>query len=161
MITSKWSMGSENMQDAKLIRTEVFINEQHIPPQAEFDALDERALHLVLYDDGTPAATGRLYYSQGYRIGRIAVRKHLRGKHFGDLLVRMLLVRAFNDGADSVTVSAQTRVVPFYERYGLACKGEPYTEDGIEHILMEVTPQSLKIESKCGSCTKDGCPMKQ
>ena len=44
MITSKWSMGSENMQDAKLIRTEVFINEQHIPPQAEFDALDEQLL---------------------------------------------------------------------------------------------------------------------
>ena len=64
-------------------------------------------------------------------------------------------------GADNVTVSAQTRVVPFYERYGLACKGEPYTEDGIEHILMEVTPQSLKKKANAAAALRTAAPWKQ
>ena len=159
MITNKWIMGREGIQDALLIRREVFLQEQGVSPEEEFDGLDDRAFHLILYNDGVPAATGRLLYNGEYHIGRIAVRKNMRQKGLGDLVVRMLLLRAFNDGADLVTISAQTHAVPFYERFGFVSSGSPYQEAGIEHIFMSVTRDGLIFQSKCGSCTKD-CVMR-
>ena len=65
MITSKWIMGAKGLEDAYAIRREVFINEQKVSPEEEFDNLDDRAFHLIIYDDGVPAATGRLVFILG------------------------------------------------------------------------------------------------
>ena len=64
MITNKWIMGREGIQDALLIRREVFLQEQGVSPEEEFDGLDDRAFHLILYNDGVPAATGRPWPSE-------------------------------------------------------------------------------------------------
>ncbi len=154
MITSKWIMGAQGIQDAIDIRTEVFINEQGVSPEEEFDHLDHRAFHLIIYDDGIPSATGRLFFMDRYHIGRIAVKKEKRGLHLGDLTVRMLLVKAFNDGADYVTISAQMHAVPFYERFGFVSYGDTYDEAGIEHIAMKVTREGLILKSDCKKCSK-------
>ena len=50
-------------EDARQIRQEVFIEEQHF--QEEFDGIDSRALHLVLYRDGSPAGTCRFFSGKG------------------------------------------------------------------------------------------------
>lgn len=154
MITSKWIMGAQGLQDAYDIRTRVFIDEQGIDSSEEFDDLDDRAFHLIIYDDGVPAATGRLFFHGTYHIGRIAVVKEKRGLHLGDLTVRMLLVKAFNDGADYVTISAQTHAVPFYERFGFVSYGDIYDEAGIPHVAMKVTREGLILESNCKKCSK-------
>lgn len=68
-------------EEARQIREKVFVQEQHF--QEEFDGTDRRAVHLVLYQGGSPAATCR--YFQGvspkeYLVGRMAVLKPFRGK---------------------------------------------------------------------------------
>lgn len=146
-------MGNHDLQDAFAIRREVFILEQGVSEEEEFDSLDDRSWHLVVYDDDVPMATGRLLYQDSYHIGRIAVRKESRGRHLGDLAVRMLLVKAFNDGAFEVTISAQMHAVPFYERFGFKPQGNTYLEAGIEHIAMKVTREGLILESKCKHCS--------
>ena len=117
MITARWTMGTSNMQDARLIRTKVFIEEQGFSEQNEFDDIDEIALHVIIYKDDKPFATGRLYYKQGYRIGRIAVLREERGTGLGDLTVRMLLFKAFEQEAEEVTVTAQLQAQGFYEKF--------------------------------------------
>ena len=160
MITSKWIMGAQGIEDAYAIRRDVFINEQGVSEQEEFDDLDDRAFHLIIYDDGVPAATGRLFFMENYHIGRIAVIRSKRGLHLGDLTVRMLLVKAFNDGAPEVTISAQTHAVPFYERFGFVSYGEVYDEAGIPHLAMKVTRDGLILEGDCKKCKKD-CPTRK
>jgi len=160
MITSKWIMGAKGIEDAYAIRREVFINEQRVSPEEEFDDLDDRAFHLIIYDDGIPAATGRLFFQDSYHIGRIAVLKHKRGLHLGDLTVRMLLVKAFNDGAPFVTIGAQMHAVPFYERFGFVSYGDQYVEAGIPHVAMKVTREGLILEGDCKKCKKD-CPKRR
>ena len=71
-------------EEAVQIREEVFMREQGF--QEEFDEIDGRAVHLVLYCDGSPAAVCRFYQDRmngEYLIGRLAVRKAYRGKGIG------------------------------------------------------------------------------
>jgi len=151
MLTSKWVLGNKGIEDAFALRRKVFIEEQGVSEAEEFDMLDERALHLILYEDEKCVATGRLFFYHGeYHMGRIAVLKEQRGKKYGDLLVRMLLIRAFNEGAESVGIDAQTYVVPFYKRFGFVAFGEEFLDCNIPHYKMSVTIETLCLESECG-----------
>ncbi|MFW2154093.1 GNAT family N-acetyltransferase, partial [Acinetobacter gyllenbergii] len=67
--------------DAKLIRTSVFVEEQHIPETEEWDAHDAISQHFVVYHDAQPIATARLL--QNRSIGRVAVLKAYRGFNIG------------------------------------------------------------------------------
>ncbi|NLY43292.1 MAG: GNAT family N-acetyltransferase [Clostridiaceae bacterium] len=139
MVTTKWLSKFDKSSDAYLIRKEVFIKEQNIPEELEVDSLDESAHHLVVYENDTPVATGRLIIKDGkYYAGRIAVLKEHRGKHFGDLVVRMLVRKAFDLGAKEVHLHAQTRVKEFYEKIGFKAYGETFLDAGIEHISMVI-----------------------
>ncbi|HJA69304.1 MAG TPA: GNAT family N-acetyltransferase [Firmicutes bacterium] len=161
MITARWTMGTSNMQDARLIRTKVFIEEQGFSEQNEFDDIDEIALHVIIYKDDKPCATGRLYYKQGYRIGRIAVLREERGTGLGDLTVRMLLFKAFEQEAEEVTVTAQLQAQGFYEKFGFAPTGEQTTDEGVPHVIMTVTPQTARLSGQCQNCAnKEGCSLK-
>ena len=73
---------------ARQIRQEVFVEEQHF--QEEFDGIDGRALHLILYQDGVAAGTCRVFQGREpgeYLVGRIAVRKSFRGQNLGAALL--------------------------------------------------------------------------
>lgn len=155
MISSKWVLGDQGIEDALSVRRRVFIEEQHVPENEEFDAMDARALHLMLYEGEKCVATGRLYFYEGvYHAGRIAVRKEERGKYMGDLVVRLLLFKAFQQGAESVEIGAQTYAVPFYERFGFVKYGEEYLDCDIPHFHMRVTEDTLRMEGECGhDCT--------
>ena len=86
-------------EDARQIRQEVFIEEQHF--QEEFDGIDSRALHLVLYRDGSPAGTCRFFQGRepgAYLVGRIAVRKPFRDRTWEPRSWRQRSVR-FGNGA--------------------------------------------------------------
>lgn len=158
MITAKWIMGDIGLEDAKAIRTEVFIQEQGFSAQREFDDIDARSMHVIVYRDGLPCATGRLYYDNGYKIGRIAVLKAARGRRLGDLTVRMLLFKAFDQGADEVTVSAQLTASGFYEKFGFTSTGIKTEDEGVPHIVMKVTPDTAKLSGDCSKCVnKSSC----
>lgn len=160
MITAKWIMGAD-MPDARMIRTKVFIEEQGFSAQREFDDIDAISLHAVIYKDGQPCATGRLYYQNGYRIGRIAVLKEHRGTGLGDLTVRMLLFKAFAQEAREVTVSAQLQAQGFYEKFGFASTGELTEDENVPYIIMKVTPQTACLSGQCEKCAnKTDCGFK-
>ncbi|MYM67379.1 GNAT family N-acetyltransferase [Pseudoduganella sp. FT55W] len=122
--------------DAKLIRFEVFVQEQKVPPELEMDNMDAACLHAVAYaEDGTPVGTGRLL-PDGH-IGRMAVRKAGRGTGIGGALLQALMAQAQARGDKAVVLSAQTHAAPFYERHGFSIDGEEFYEAGIAHINMQ------------------------
>jgi predicted GNAT family N-acyltransferase len=124
--------------DAKIIRFEVFVEEQKVPAELEMDQMDAVCLHAVAYDaSGTPVGTGRLL-PDGH-IGRMAVRKPGRGTGVGSALLQGLMAQARARGDKQVMLSSQTHAAPFYERHGFVIEGEEFFEAGISHINMQYT----------------------
>jgi predicted GNAT family N-acyltransferase len=122
----------------RAIRTRVFVQEQGVPVDLEWDGLDEHAYHVIAFAaDGTPIGTGRLL--QDAHIGRMAVVKEWRGRGVGSALLDMLLVVANKMGYDEVRLHAQTRVRNFYLQKGFAAHGEEFIEAGIPHVAMART----------------------
>ena len=119
----------------RAIRTKVFVEEQGVPVELEWDGLDEHAYHVMaLAADGTPIGTGRLL--QDAHIGRLAVLEEWRGKGVGGALLDVLLVIANKMGYEEVRLHAQTRVLEFYLKRGFEPQGEEFMEAGIPHVRM-------------------------
>jgi len=139
MITTKWFYGNaEQFKDAFYIRKVVFMDEQGFSEKEEFDGTDDEALHLVVYEANDPIATGRIITIDGKCfLGRIAVLEEKRRKYYGDLVVRMLIRRAFIMGAGKQYANAQTRAKGFYKKLGFIEIGEVFDDGGVEHIQME------------------------
>ncbi|MES2940859.1 MAG: YbgC/FadM family acyl-CoA thioesterase [Pseudomonadota bacterium] len=125
--------------DAARVRTEVFLREQRIPEELEWDEKDAVALHAVAYNRmGMPLATGRLIdLGQGIgRIGRVAVHRALRGCGVGEQVMRTLAAQAAERGQARVDLSAQVSAMPFYARLGFTPEGETFDDAGIPHQQM-------------------------
>ena len=137
MFNTKWFYGGEDLTDARKIRQEVFVIEQNVDPEIEYDELDKVAVHLVLYENGVPVGTGRAINKDGeYYIGRLAVLKDFRKKGYGDLIMRVLIRKCFDAGGDKQYIHAQKHAENFYKKLGFTPYGEPFAEAGIEHIHM-------------------------
>ena len=139
MISTEWILGinKSDLKEVYAIRHAVFCEEMNISETVESDGLDACAVHLLVYMDGTPAATGRLLVmNDEFIIGRIAVLKRFRGNRLGDLVVRLLIRSAFNMGGVRQVVHSQLYVQGFYEKLGFTPRGEVYEEAGIPHIKM-------------------------
>ncbi len=125
--------------DASKVRTEVFVQEQRIPKEMEWDEADKTALHAVAYNRlGQPLATGRLLQpapGQG-RIGRMAVCRVLRGANLGRGVLDALVQAALQRGDHEVMMHAQRSAEGFYARLGFTPRGEPFDEAGIPHVEM-------------------------
>lgn len=124
---------------ARQVRTEVFLQEQQIPVEMEWDAADESALHAVASNRlGMPLATGRLLqHAPGVgRIGRMAVSRVLRGSGLGRDVLHALMRAAAARGDHDVLLHAQRAAVGFYAREGFVPRGEPFEEAGISHLEM-------------------------
>lgn len=155
MITNKWIKGRDDIYDALKIRSDVFEKELKMTGEPERDENDELSLHLVLYDGDIPVATGRVYHDgKTFRIGRCAVLKEKRGIGLGDMLVKLLLLKAFSYNPSEVVISSRLVKAPFYEKYGFVKTGEEYSEAGEPHIKMTVNKETLRFPSKCGSDKK-------
>jgi YbgC/YbaW family acyl-CoA thioester hydrolase len=129
--------------DAGKVRTAVFVEEQGIPMEMEWDEADNTAVHAVAYNGlGQGIATGRLVTqaeSVG-KIGRMAVHRALRGSRVGGEILHTLMGVARQRGDREVMLYAQRSAEGFYQRLGFAARGEPFEEVGIPHIEMVKTP---------------------
>lgn len=119
---------------AQPIRIEVFVREQGIDPELEWDEFDPVSLHCLARSAGRPIATGRLL-PDGH-IGRMAVLRSERRGGVGGRVLTQLVEAAANRGDPAVELSAQCYVEAFYRRHGFVTTGEPYLEAGIAHIRM-------------------------
>lgn len=149
MITNQWFCGLAD--DARMIREKVFVEEQGFPPEEEFDVLDDQAMHVVIYDGERPVGTGRVYHDgKTFRIGRLCVLKEERGQGIGDLMMRVLLVKAFEFNPTQVRIDAQAHARTFYENFGFEQDGAEIEDAGVPHIPMRVTKDTLVFKSGCG-----------
>lgn len=125
--------------DAGALRKRVFVEEQKIPAELEWDAADPQCLHAVAYNRlGLPLATGRLVpYSPGVgKIGRMAVAATVRGSRIGRAVLDALVQAARERGHAQVLLHAQCSAAPFYLRAGFTQQGAVFEEAGIGHVAM-------------------------
>ena len=137
MISTKWFTGAADLGDASAIRRVVFIDEQNVSEEEEWDGTDAGAIHLVVYDNAVPVATGRiLIEGEDFHLGRIAVLKEYRKQGLGDFLMRLLIRRAFELGGTRQVIHAQLQAKGFYEKLGFAAYGDEFIEANIPHTMM-------------------------
>lgn len=122
-------------EPARRIREEVFVREQGVPIEMEWDEWDERCVHaLAVGATGETVGTGRLLPDG--RIGRMAVLRTWREQGVGAAILQALLQRARQLSLPEVTLHAQTYATGFYERFGFIAEGESFMEAGIPHVTM-------------------------
>lgn len=120
---------------ARPLRHQVFILEQGVPKEMEWDEFDLDSRHALALDAyGNAIGTGRLL-PDGH-IGRMAVLPDWRGKGVGAALLRHLMEHARSSGMTKLVLNAQIHAARFYERYGFAPEGAEFIEAGIPHITM-------------------------
>ena len=125
------------LPELRSVRETVFVQEQAVPLELEWDELDPHCRHVLARDDaGRPIGTGRL--TPEHKIGRMAVLAGWRGRGVGDGLLRALLDEARALGWRKVSLNAQSSAIGFYVRHGFLPYGEPFVEAGIDHQAMQL-----------------------
>lgn len=120
---------------AGMIREAVFVVEQGVPLEMEYDECDSGGLHVIAFGPaGETIGTGRLL-PDGH-IGRLAVLRDWRGRGVGRALMCRLMDAARRRGMTDLALHAQVSVAGFYERLGFVARGEEFMEVGIPHVLM-------------------------
>ena len=121
------------------LRTEVFVEEQGVSQELEWDEFDARSLHAVLRNRmGLAVATGRLLPAEDgvSNIGRMAVKRNMRGLKLGEHVLKGLLDAARQRGDREVVIHAQCSAEHFYKRQGFTRRGEVFQEAGMDHVQM-------------------------
>ena len=130
---------AEDMAGVHALRHEVFIDEQSVDPEEEWDGRDDEAIHAVALLDEEIVGTGRLLTDEDgdiCRIGRMAVRENLRRHRIGDKILALLEEAARERGFRQALLHAQTYVKDFYAQAGYLEQGDVFMEAEIEHIAM-------------------------
>ena len=129
-----WAEGEPILAD---LRRRVFIEEQRVPEELEWDGEDMDALHFLARVDGQPVGCARLL-PDGH-IGRMAVLNDWRGKGVGRRLMKVLLMEAERLKLGHLFLNAQTQAAGFYTKYGFNQVGGEFFDASIPHVRMERT----------------------
>lgn len=125
------------------VRESVFVMEQHVPAELEWDGIDAECVHaLAVSQDGKAIGTGRLL--RDGHIGRVAVLREWRGQGVGKRLMEFLMAEARSRHYPRLLLNSQVSAVPFYERIGFVTRGDEFDEAGIPHLEM-----TLELAEKC------------
>jgi len=128
----------QDQQALRTIREQVFMQEQNVPEELEWDGEDEAACHLLAEDAaGNPIGTARML-ADGH-IGRVAVLKQWRGHGVGMALMLTILKRAQKEGHREVFLDAQVEAIGFYRKLGFTTEGETFLDAGIPHRHMTLS----------------------
>ena len=119
----------------RMVRETVFVREQHVPVELEWDEFDVGSLHLLAVDSAAnPIATARLLPSG--IAGRMAVLREWRGKGVGSALMLRVLEEAGRRQTRQVVLNAQIHAAGFYGKFGFRVVGEEFMDAGISHVRM-------------------------
>jgi len=133
--TVRQATWTQDRQALIKIRTVVFINEQLVPPDLEWDGYDSDCWHVIaLTDQGEPIGTGRLLYDG--HIGRMAVLSNFRHQGVGSAMLKELLKLARHNGITEVMLDAQTSAIGFYQQHGFSVCSNEFLDAGILHRTM-------------------------
>lgn len=129
---ASWQADQARIRD---VREAVFIREQSVPAELEWDEDDARSMHALATDaGGVPIGTGRLL-PDGH-IGRLAVLAPWRRQGVGSALMQALMEWARQEGHRVARLNAQVHAVPLYERLGFQVEGKEFMEVDIPHVRM-------------------------
>ncbi len=123
------------------IRLQVFVEEQGVPEDMEWDEFDQDAWHAIAKFNDQVVGTGRLILQtndpiQMAKIGRMAVLKSHRNQGIGQQILRALIQKGKEKGAQAFILHAQTHAIPFYASEGFEPHGPIFDEAGIPHVEM-------------------------
>lgn len=136
----------ENQEDLKTafrIREEVFVREQKVAPDEEYDEFENSSVHFLAYVGQQPVGTARWRSThKGVKLERFAVLKPFRDQGVGQVLVRAVLEDIKNNpevANKDVYMHSQVSAMGLYEKFGFGKEGEKFMECGIEHYLMKLS----------------------
>lgn len=129
-----------DMVDIMRIREAVFINEQNIPPEQEWDDLDTTSTHFLAIDGNYCMGTARLTKETEScaRISRVAVLKDWRGLHIGNEILQAIINEAKQQNFTLLTLAAQKHATKFYKHFGFEVVSDEFLEVGIPHVEMQL-----------------------
>lgn len=130
--------GQSTPQEALAVRERVFVDEQGVPPNLEYDDLGSEAIHAVARVDDEAVGTARLRTLEDAtgRIERVAVLAPHRGRGIGRQLMETLEGVARADGIDRIVIHAQVTAEPFYHSIGYETESDVFQEAGMDHVEM-------------------------
>ena len=135
---------SEAFAEARKVRHIVFVEEQGVSAEEEYDEYDAVATHFLARDaDGNACATARWHTTEeGVKLGRFAVLPTHRNKGVGQSLVQAVLEDIANSPAavgKLLYLYAQESAIGLYLKFGFETVGEPFYEANIRHMKMSRT----------------------
>ena len=119
----------------RAVRTPVFIDEQLVTPEFEWDDIDATAVHLLATQNSEPIACLRII--DYYKIGRMAVLRKWRNKGIGAELLKVAVNICQTHGSKKVLLSAQTQAIGFYIKAGFVVTSDVYQDVHIAHVDMQ------------------------
>lgn len=122
--------------DLRTVRTIVFIEEQSVTPEFEWDVIDKDAVHLLAIHDNQPIGCLRIIHYQ--KIGRMAVLNQWRGFGVGKMLLNEAIGICRAQGSKQIDLSAQTHAILFYQQAGFQITSAEYTDVQIPHMDMRL-----------------------
>jgi len=134
--TLKLTRWDKDQTSLSKIRRKVFIEEQQVPEELEWDDDDKACVHVLVSDNNTPIATGRI--KMDGHIGRMAVLKDYRDKGIGSDVLQALINFSKTLKMKSVYLHAQTSAILFYEKHGFKISSEEFMDAGIPHKTMQM-----------------------
>lgn len=127
----------DDLNIAFRIRKEVFVKEQGVSEEIEFDLLDGQCEHILVYSDKKPVGTGRIRLVDGLgKLERICILQPYRKLGLGKVIIQALEEIAEDMGISQVKLHGQTQVEGFYQKLGYETSSNVFMEDGIPHVLM-------------------------
>ncbi|RYG72129.1 GNAT family N-acetyltransferase [Lentibacillus lipolyticus] len=128
---------NKDIDDAYSIRTIVFVDEQHVPPEVEIDEYDPEAIHLIGYENEEPIAASRVRFTGDFgKLERICVLQNQRGKSRGSQMIEEMENIIKQNGYQKAKLNAQTHAIKFYERLGYEVISDEFMDAGIPHVTM-------------------------
>jgi predicted GNAT family N-acyltransferase len=118
----------------KNIREQVFIQEQKVTPQLEWDGMDEKAIHFLVFNDKAAIGCARAIVIKDHmQLGRMAVLKEYRGQGIGSALLEKAMTIAKLNQLSAIYISAQCHAIDFYKKFGFEVKSDIYLDAEIPH----------------------------
>jgi len=148
MVQGKWFPQGADLSEVISVRRGVFSRGE--------DPLDAESWNVLVYQDGVPAASGRLWWREGsFWLGDLGVLPAYRGQKLGDLVLRLLLFKAQNHFAREVRLRTPPETEGFFARLGLK---EAAREGGL--VEMVIAGEEIDLDS-CKACKKADCPRRK
>ena len=132
--------GPGELDDVFRIRHIVFVEGQDVPPDREWDGLDEGAEHVIALVDNVPAGCARMRFpDKKAKLERLAVLSEYRGKDVGSRIMEYMVANSWERGVNEIYLHAQLTTLEFYSRFGFSPRGGVFDDANIDHREMFLT----------------------